>query len=76
MTVVNPIEVEKVGLMDRLEKCSACGSGICLAISTKQGRPNWCNTLRRIREEEARCPTCKTNVPASAIQQQGKKSLR
>lgn len=57
-----------MALMDTLEKCSSCGSGICLAQSRNQGKPNWCFTNRRLRENEKACPTCNTKVPVSAIQ--------
>lgn len=53
-----------------------CGSGLCLAMSIKQGRPNHCITTNRKRENEKECPTCGINVPESSIQQETKKRLR
>lgn len=68
MKVENPGTEVKQSMMDQLPKCSACGSGICLAQSKAKGRLNYCFTLRRNREEEKTCPTCNTKVPASSIQ--------
>lgn len=61
--------------IDTMEKCSVCGSGICLARSKQQGKPNFCLTTRQNREAEKVCPTCNSNVPESAIQLE-KKRLR